>query len=66
MSIFQFFKNDVEKNRICDDKKILCSGDQKNNFHFVTIIFFKILKKIFSNKINGNIKQQKWSKNEEK
>jgi len=27
MSIFEIFKNEVEKNQICDDKKILWSGD---------------------------------------
>jgi len=40
MSIFEIFKNEVEKNQICDDKKILWSGCKKNNFQFVTIIFF--------------------------
>jgi len=40
MSKNRFFQNDVVKNLICDDKKILWSGDRKNNFHFVTIIFF--------------------------
>ena len=48
MSIFRFFKNDVEKNQFCDDKKILCSGDQKNNFQFVTINFFYKYLKTFS------------------
>ena len=42
MSKNRFFQNDVAKNLICDDKKILASGDQKNNFHFVTINFFII------------------------
>jgi hypothetical protein len=39
MSIFRFFKNDVEKNLICDDKKNLASGHRKNNSNFVTINF---------------------------
>ena len=40
MSKIWIFKKVFKKNRICDDKKILSSGDKKNNFHFVTIIFF--------------------------
>jgi len=39
MSIFQKSRIDLQKNRICDDKKILWSGDKKNNFKIVTINF---------------------------
>ncbi len=49
MSKNRIFQNDLQKNRICDDKKILSSGYKKNNFHFVTINFFyKHLKRFSS------------------
>jgi len=61
---FQIFKNGqkkcpkfekpkyfAQKATLCDHILILWSGYQKNNFHFVTIIFFYKNLKVFSYKI---------------
>ena len=51
MSIFEIFKNEVEKNQICDDKKILWSGYYFFLKKNVTIIFFYKYLKRFSCRI---------------
>ena len=43
MSIFRKKTFRVGKTCICDHNEKLASGDQKNNFHFVTIIFFFVV-----------------------
>jgi len=49
MSIFENLGYFLAKNKFSQHNEILASGYQKNNFHFVTIIFKNFIKKVFRN-----------------